>query len=101
MATEKGAPTGLEIDPSQVTVLTTSHFEKGKLTEIRLYPVDLGGRRRTMSQLGIPLAATPEDAQKILKDLQEYSKPFGTNIAIENNVGVIRISDQHGAASGQ
>jgi len=101
MATEKGDPTGLEIAPSQVTVLTTSTFDKGKLKEIRLYPVDLGGRRRQMSQLGIPMTPSPEDAQNILKALQDYSKPFGTNIAIENNVGVIRVSDQHGAASGQ
>ena len=41
MATEKGPPRGLENDPSQVGVLTTSHFDKGKLTEVRLYPVDL------------------------------------------------------------
>ena len=55
-----------------------------------------------MSQLGIPMAASPEDAQGILKALQDYSKPFGTNIVIENNVGVIHISDQgHNAASAQ
>jgi poly-gamma-glutamate capsule biosynthesis protein CapA/YwtB (metallophosphatase superfamily) len=102
MATEKGDPTGLEIDPSQVTVLTTSTFEKGKLKEVHLYPVDLGGRRRQMSQLGIPMTPSPEDAQNVLKALQDYSKPFGTNIAIENNVGVIRVSSQgHGTASGQ
>lgn len=101
MATEKGPPTGLEIDPSQVTVLTTTTWEKGQLKEVHIYPVDLGGRRRPMSQLGIPMTPSPEDAQRILKDIQEYSKPFGTNIAIENNVGVIRMSDQHGAQSGQ
>jgi poly-gamma-glutamate capsule biosynthesis protein CapA/YwtB (metallophosphatase superfamily) len=102
MATEKGEPTGLEIGASQETVLTTTHWEGGKLTEVRIYPVDLGGRRRPMSQLGIPMTPSPEDAQRILKEMQEFSKPFGTTIAIENNVGVIRISEQgHGNSTAQ
>jgi len=92
MATEKGDPTGLEIDASQESILTTSHFEGGKLTEVRIYPVDLGGRRRPMSQLGIPMTPSPEDAQRILKELQEFSKPFGTVISIENNIGVIHVN---------
>jgi hypothetical protein len=31
-------------------------------------------------------------AQKILARVQELSKPFGTTITIENNVGVIRVN---------
>ena len=85
------AMSGLENDAAQETVLTTSHFEAGRLKEVRLYPVDLGGVRRPISQMGIPLTPAPEDAQRILKALQEYSKPFGTRISIEDNVGVIRI----------
>jgi hypothetical protein len=81
----------LEDPATQETVLTTTRFEGGKLTEVRLYPVDLGGSRRPISQLGIPTIPTPEIAQRILKNLQEYSKPFGTRISIENNIGVIRI----------
>ena len=92
MATEKGEPTGLEIAASQESVLVTSHYEGGKLTEVRIYPVDLGGRRRPMSQLGIPMTPSPEDAQRILKEMQDFSKPFGTVISIENNVGVIHVN---------
>ena len=92
MATEKGAPTGLEIDASQEGILTTTRYESGKLVEVRIYPVDLGGRRRPMSQLGIPMTAGPEDAQRILKEMQEFSKPFGTIISIENNIGVIHVN---------
>ena len=76
---------------SQVTVLTTSHFDHGKLTEVRLYPVDLGGTHRPISQLGIPLIPDPQEARAILRDLQQYSQPFGTKISIEDNVGVIRV----------
>jgi poly-gamma-glutamate synthesis protein (capsule biosynthesis protein) len=85
------AMSALENDAAQETVLTTSHFEDGKLREVRLYPVDLGGGRRPISQLGIPQTPAPADAQRILKALQEYSRPFATTIAIEGNVGVIRI----------
>jgi poly-gamma-glutamate synthesis protein (capsule biosynthesis protein) len=92
MANEKNM-SALENPASQETVLTTTHFENGKLTEVRLYPVDLGGARRTISQMGIPMTPTPAEAQRILKELQDFSKPFNTQIAVEDNVGVIRIKD--------
>jgi len=44
--------------------------------------------------MGIPLTPSPGEAQRILKELQEYSRPFGTKISIEDNVGVIHI-DAH------
>ena len=81
----------LENDASQEAVLVTSHFESGRLTEVRLYPADLGGPRRPVSQMGIPLVPSPEVARRILSALGDYSKAFGTRIAIEDNVGVIRI----------
>jgi poly-gamma-glutamate capsule biosynthesis protein CapA/YwtB (metallophosphatase superfamily) len=84
---------------NQETVLTTSRFEAGQLKEVRLYPVDLGGSRRPISQMGIPLTPSPEEAQRILKELQGFSQPFGTKISIEDNVGVIRIeADGRGTA---
>lgn len=73
------------------SLLTSSHYENGKLTEVRVYPVDCGGLDRPGSQLGIPKRPTPEVAKKILDHLVEYSKPFGTKISIENGVAVIRI----------
>jgi Bacterial capsule synthesis protein PGA_cap len=83
----------LENPASQVTILTTSHYDHGRLTEVRLYPVDLGGAHRPISQMGIPLAPPPAEAQSILRDMQQYSSPFGTKISIENNIGVIRVRD--------
>jgi poly-gamma-glutamate synthesis protein (capsule biosynthesis protein) len=35
------------------------------------------------------MTPAPEMAQKILEKVQRISKPFGTTISIENNVGVI------------
>jgi poly-gamma-glutamate synthesis protein (capsule biosynthesis protein) len=81
----------LESPPIQESVLVTSHFENGRLTEVRLFPVDLGGARRPLSRMGIPMTPEPREAQRILKALQDYSEPLGTKISIEDNVGVIRI----------
>ena len=92
MATAK-EKVGHENPANQETVLTTTRFEGGKLKEVRLYPVDLGGSRRPLSRMGIPLTPSPEEAQRILKGLQEYSQRFGTKISIEDNVGVIRCGD--------
>jgi poly-gamma-glutamate synthesis protein (capsule biosynthesis protein) len=83
---------GLDNPASQESVLTTSYFEAGKLKEVRLYPVDLGGVRQPISQMGIPRTPSGAESQRILKGLQEYSAPFGTRLAIENSVGVIRVT---------
>jgi len=73
-------------------LLTTSRYEQGQLVEVRLYPVDLGiDGTRPVSRNGQPLAASPEQALRILKVVQELSKPFGTLISIENGVGVIHV----------
>ncbi len=101
MANEK-AMGELENPVSNEAVLTTSRFDGGKLQEVRIYPVDLGGARRPISQMGIPMTPIPEEAQRILKGMQEYSKPFGTVMSIEDNVGVIRIGpDGHSIAKGR
>jgi Bacterial capsule synthesis protein PGA_cap len=72
-------------------LLASMHYENGRLTEVRIYPVDEGLTPRPGSQLGIPRKPTSEIAQQILEHIVEYSKPFGTKIVIENGVGVIRI----------
>src|SRR5580704_13449080 len=74
-------------------LLTTSRYEGGKLVEVRLYPADAGiDGTRTVSKAGVPMTPSPEEAQRILKLVQELSKPFGTTISIEDNVGVIRVA---------
>ena len=71
------------------SVVTTSRFEKGRLAEIRLHPVDLNYAARGADR-GVPRPATAEVARTILERLQRLSQPFGTRIAIEQGVGVIR-----------
>jgi poly-gamma-glutamate capsule biosynthesis protein CapA/YwtB (metallophosphatase superfamily) len=71
------------------TIVATCRWEKGRVAEVRLYPVDLGyGERLTAS--GTPRLASPELGREILSRLQRISKPYGTRIEIERGVGVIR-----------
>ncbi len=81
----------LEQPDNLKTLLTSSLYENGELVEVRLYPADLGLSNRPGSQFGTPKRPSPEIARRILEEVQEYSRPFGTRISIENGVGVIRI----------
>lgn len=72
------------------SVIAVSRFEHGKIAEVRLYPVELNYAASNVMQ-GIPRQAPPEIAKEILERLQRLSKPYGTTITIENNVGLIRL----------
>jgi len=44
--------------------------------------------------MGVSTTAVPEQARRIPKQVQDASRPVGTVISIENNVGVIRRPNQ-------
>jgi poly-gamma-glutamate synthesis protein (capsule biosynthesis protein) len=71
-------------------VLVVSTFSKGQVSEIRLYPTDLGYGAQFV-EYGLPRMADSDLAQKTLRRLQELSSPLGTTISIEGDVGVIRL----------
>ena len=75
--------------PNFESVITASTFEGGRVSEIRLYPIELRQENR-LANRGVPRLAPPETADRILERLQELSAPFGTIIEIEDHVGVIR-----------
>ncbi len=85
---------GFEGDPPFLSVISESHFDQGKLAELRLYPLDLGYGMK-MTESGIPRMASAEKGREILNRIQEMSKPYGTNIQIVGSgdsavVGIIR-----------
>jgi len=82
------------------SVVALSRFERGQLTEIRLHPLELTNDVR-MAHRGIPRLASPQMAQRILTRLQKLSAPLGTTIAIENNIGVIRLRATTTASRGR
>jgi poly-gamma-glutamate capsule biosynthesis protein CapA/YwtB (metallophosphatase superfamily) len=73
------------------TMIAQSTFKNGTASEIVLYPIDLGyGQKLTKS--GIPRLADSQKALEILNRLKTISSPYGTNIDIQNNTGVVRIT---------
>jgi poly-gamma-glutamate capsule biosynthesis protein CapA/YwtB (metallophosphatase superfamily) len=80
-------------------------FESKKLTEIRLYPIEMGmdisetpprvlrevGRGPHPYLDGRPLMASGANAQKILERMQKLSATYGTNIEIKDGIGIARI----------
>lgn len=81
-------------DPTKYeSVVAVNRFEGGVLAEVRLHPVTLGYAAR-MAHRGVPRAASPEDARRILERLQALSAPYGTTLAIQDGVGVIRLQAQ-------
>lgn len=61
--------------------------EDGKVTQIQLYPISLG-MNAPRSHRGEPVLVYDSS---VLEYLAELSKPFGTAISIENNVGYINL----------
>jgi poly-gamma-glutamate capsule biosynthesis protein CapA/YwtB (metallophosphatase superfamily) len=83
---------GLSHQDNMEALLAATRFENGKLAEVRIYPADVGKGYRPISKIGIPLTPAPEVAREILEKVQRLSRPFGTNMTIENGVGVIRVT---------
>ncbi len=70
------------------SVVARSVWENGAVKTIELHPIDLGhGLPR--AQKGTPRTASPALARKIIERLARLSKPYGTVVRLENNIGVI------------
>jgi poly-gamma-glutamate synthesis protein (capsule biosynthesis protein) len=61
------------------------------LTEIRIYPIDLG-HKRPRTQRGRPVPAQGETADRILKRIQRLSAKYGTKVDIRDGIGVVKVS---------
>jgi poly-gamma-glutamate synthesis protein (capsule biosynthesis protein) len=79
------------------SAIAVSKFDKGQLQEVRVYPI-WARHDGPLSRRGLPMTAPPAIAQRILQRLQKLSEPFGTKLAIEGNVGVIRIAAQRSSS---
>ena len=71
------------------SVIAVSRFTNGQLSEIRLYPLDLGVTLEGAVR-GVPKLADAVTGSRILERLQRLSAPYGTKITVEGGVGVIR-----------
>ncbi len=79
---------GLMCDPHAMeSIIATWDMIDGKLTELRLTPINLGYNMQPW-QNGWPCVTERED---ILERLNELSKPFDVSIRIQNGTGIIHI----------
>ena len=72
------------------SAVAVCNYAGGDLKEVVLHPIDMG-YGRPIPQRGRPVIAEGDVAQGILKWLQDVSRPYGTEIAIEGEVGYIRL----------
>ena len=72
------------------SILAVALFRAGRLSELRLYPIDLG-YDRVPTESGTPRLAKPEKSRRILERLRNISTPYGTRIEIEGSAGVVRL----------
>ena len=69
------------------SVIAVPTFSKGKLAELKLYPIELN-QKAHRSQRGTPRMAYEEKAEKIIKRLAELSEQFGTRIEFKDGIGL-------------
>jgi len=73
-----------------LSVIPSMTLEGDGLAELKLHPIDLG-QGLPRSQRGRPMLAEPETAERILGTMQRLSKPFGTEITVEDGVGIVEL----------
>ena len=71
-------------------VIAVPTFAGGALSELALYPIDLGyGRSRQVR--GRPILADEDLGRKIIDDLVRLSEPYGTTIEMRRGVGYVQL----------
>jgi poly-gamma-glutamate synthesis protein (capsule biosynthesis protein) len=87
----RGGTKGHAGDPLQwEQAFAVCDFEGERLSEIRVYPIDLG-HKRPRWQRGRPVLAQGETAARILKRIQRLSARYGTKVEISDGVGVVKV----------
>ena len=71
------------------SIVAVPIFRGHQVVEMKLYPIEMG-HERPRSQRGTPRFADDELAKKIIDRLKSLSEPFGTDIELENGIGVWR-----------
>jgi hypothetical protein len=72
------------------SIIAITIFRNKRLSEVKLYPIDLGfGLPRYES--GRPILAQGEEAHKTLERVQRLSAVFGTKVEIQGDIGIIQV----------
>ena len=71
------------------SVIAQAVFIHGELSELKLHPIDLQPSL-SRAERGMPIRAEATQSRVILDRLTTLSEPFGTKIAQERGVGIVR-----------
>ncbi len=86
----QGDTRGHTADPSQwEQVFAVCDFLGDDLSEVRLYPIDLGCKR-ARSQRGRPLLADEQVAKRIIGRVQALSAKYGTTVSLRDGIGIVK-----------
>ncbi|HEX2474484.1 MAG TPA: CapA family protein, partial [Lacipirellulaceae bacterium] len=90
-ARTSGGKKGHPSDPAYwENMFAVCHFDKKKLKEIKILPIDQGfGRPRP--QRGRPLLAEGEVASRVIERVTRLSRRYGTKISNRDGVGIIEL----------
>jgi poly-gamma-glutamate capsule biosynthesis protein CapA/YwtB (metallophosphatase superfamily) len=72
------------------SAVAVTEFKGGRPSVVRIHPITTIIDRP--AAFGGSRIATGADALRVLKRIQKESEPFGTDIRIENDIGIIRIA---------
>ncbi len=73
-----------------ISVLPIMKFKNDFLEELVLYPIELG-QDKPRSQRGRPMLADKTEGLKILNIIRKLSIPYGTEIDVKDNIGIVRL----------
>jgi len=73
-----------------ISVVPRMEYQGDKLRELLLFPVELG-RDKPRSQRGRPMLAGGAQGEKILGIIKKLSKPYGTEIEVKDNIGIVQL----------
>ncbi len=73
------------------SVVAVSQYSAGALKQIRLHPIDLKFDGPFVD-IGTPHLASGEIAQRVLETIRVASLPFGTEVTIRGDVGIIEVN---------
>ncbi len=77
------------LDDFWITVVPVITFDAGHVSEILLHPVRL--HNESVQHRGKPYLVSGSEARHILEHISELSVPYGTEISMTSDVGVVRI----------
>ncbi|HEY3137139.1 MAG TPA: CapA family protein [Blastocatellia bacterium] len=94
----KGGTVGFPSNPVWFeSVVAVPIFRGHRITELKLYPIDLG-HKLPRSQRGVPRLADADLGRKIIERVARLSAAFGTRIVFQNGIGVWQSSISNNAA---